>query len=138
MLTRWIRKLLARSNVTHRSAYALSSENGITVVKPIRTPSVDETLQLIRHIFENESYERRMYDFGGLPFPFSMEDLREFAALGSQLAQKPNRLAVVVRDDVGFGSTRAFGVYRDGDDLTETRVFHNRDEATRWLLSSDA
>ncbi len=137
MLRDWIRKLVARSKDSDTGVYVLSEEDSITVVTPVRDPSVDETLQIVRYIFENEIYERRLFDFGNIEARFSIEELRQVAALGASLAEKPNRLAVVVHDDVGFGSTRAFGVYRDSDGFTETRVFRDRDEAKNWLLDGE-
>lgn len=44
-----------------------------------------------------------------------------------------SRTAVLVSSDVSFGTTRMFQAYADDSTGIETRIFHEMDEARRWL-----
>jgi hypothetical protein len=62
---------------------------------------------------------------------FSAESVRELANLPLLLSQTSRR-AVVVRDDLGYGIARMYGLRRE-DRVVSYEVFRDLDEARRWV-----
>ncbi|MEM6511905.1 MAG: hypothetical protein AAF660_02745 [Pseudomonadota bacterium] len=114
-------------------AYTLSFEGDIVIVTATAQPGFDETLRLIDHLSRNKLYKRRLWDFSGIDFPFDLHEIREYAAYGRSQMRDKNRFAVLVGDDMGFGSMRAFSVYRQEKGITDVLVSRDRQEAIAWL-----
>lgn len=111
--------------------------DGVTVVTYLKQPSVEDTKQVVRYLAGRRIYSRRIWDTSRIDFPYSLDELRDIAYYGRKKLGDHNRLAVVVKDSVGYGSTRAFSVYRDGDDVATSRVFKSLDEAMKWVKAGD-
>lgn len=111
--------------------------DGITIATFLKPTTVEEAKAAIRYIGAKGIYHRRIWDVSRIEFPFSMEELRELAYYGRGEMGDANRLALVVKDTVGFGSSRAFSTYREGDNVAQSRVFKTLDEAMRWVKADD-
>jgi len=129
----WFANLFSRKASAGEPAFSIAIENGVTVVTPLREPTVDEVTAMAESLAEDGRYIRRLYDFSGLPFPYSVEEIRQFADKGIRIMPERNRMAIVVRDEVGYGTMRAFSVYRSKDGIAQTLVSRSRDEAMAWL-----
>ncbi len=114
-------------------AYDVAFEGDIVIVTASSAPEFDETLRLIDYLSKNNLYKRRLWDFSRIDFPYDLHEIREFAAYGRAQMREKNRFAVLVSDDMGFGSMRAFSVYRQEKGVTDVLVSRDRDEAIAWL-----
>ena len=114
-------------------AYDISSEGDIVIITASSAPDFDQTLRLIDYLSQNRLYKRRLWDFSKIDFPYDLHEIREFAAHGRAQMREKNRFAVLVSDDMGFGSMRAFSVYRQEKGVTDVLVSRDRDEAIAWL-----
>ena len=111
--------------------------DGITIATFLEPSSVEETKAVIRHIGDQGVYHRRVWDLSRIDFPFTIDELRELAYYGREKMGDASRIALVVKDAVGFGSSRAFATHREGDDLAKSRVFKSFDEAMQWIREDD-
>ena len=111
--------------------------DGITLATFLKPAGIDEAKAAIRYMGIKGIYHRRVWDVSKIDFPYSMEELRELAYYGRDKMDDTNRVALVVKDTVGFGSSRAFSTYREGDNVATSRVFKNLDEAMRWVKADD-
>ena len=118
-------------------SYVVRQQDGITIVKPTQPPGYDETTRMIEYIAKNKLYRLRLWDFSNIPFPFTLDEIRELAATGRASMPEKNRFAVVVTDEVGYGTMRAFSVYRQQTGLTEVFVSSSVEEAMAWLKQGD-
>ena len=114
-------------------SYDISNEGEIVIVTATSPPAFEETLRLIDYLGDNKIYERRLWDFSQVEFPYDLHEIREFAAHGRAKMREKNRFAVLVSDDMGFGSMRAFSVYRQEKGVTDVLVSRDRAEAIAWL-----
>ena len=110
--------------------------DGVTLATFQKPASVEETKQVIRYLGRTGNYHRRVWDMSKIDFPFTMEELRDLAYYGRDKMGESSRIALVVKDTVGYGSLRAFSTYREGDNRAEARVFRSLDEAMQWVRES--
>ena len=133
------RKLFSKTDAASDAAGSLPDSIDIRIVDGVTTAtfrkpaSVEDAKSAIRYIGDKGIYHRRIWDVSKIDFPYSMEELRDLAYYGRDKMGETNRLALVVKDTVGFGSSRAFSTYREGDDVAKSRVFKTLDEAMRWV-----
>ncbi|MDJ0758112.1 MAG: hypothetical protein QNJ19_01880 [Woeseiaceae bacterium] len=103
----------------------------------VNPASVEETKRVIRYLANEGDYRRRVWDLSKIEFPFTVDELRDLAYYGRDKMGEISRIALVVKDTVGYGSLRAFSTYREGDDSAQSRVFRSLDEAMQWVRQSD-
>ncbi len=118
-------------------SYVVRQQDGVTIVRPTQIPSFEETTRMIEYIGRKNIYHRRLWDFSNIPFPFTLDEMREMAATGRASMHEKNRFAVVVTDEIGFGTMRAFSVYRQQTGLAEVYVSNSFDDAMQWLKQGD-
>ncbi len=114
--------------------------DGVTFATFLKPMTVDETKRVMRYLGKEGIHHRRIWDLSKIEFPFTVDELRELAYFGRETLGTPgetNRIALVVKDSVGYGSLRAFSTYREGDETAQSRVFRSLDEAVRWVKDSD-
>ena len=111
--------------------------DGVTLVTYLEQPTLEDTKRVIRYLANEGLYGRRVWDISKIDFPYSVDELRDIANYGRRKLGEANRLALVVKDTVGFGSTRAFVAYREADDVARARVFKSLDEAMQWAREDD-
>lgn len=137
------RKLFSAKKSSSVAAEALPDSidvrivDGVTIATFRKPASVDDAKSAIRYIAGKGIYHRRIWDVSKIDFPYSLQELRDLAYYGRDKMGESNRLALVVKDTVGFGSSRAFSTYREGDDVAESRVFKNLDDAMQWVKQDD-
>ncbi|MEM1174274.1 MAG: hypothetical protein AAGA33_07070 [Pseudomonadota bacterium] len=126
-LLAWVRR------ADNFDAFEISFDGDIAIVTALAAPDFEETMRLIDYLSQNNIYKRRLWDFSQIDFPYDLHEIREFAAYGRAQMRAKNRFAVLVNDDIGFGSMRAFSVYRQEKGVTDVLVSRDRDEAITWL-----
>lgn len=134
-ILRWVRRLFrGRSDDQRRGReFDISLDRGVAVVRIPDRPTTDEIKRAADRVVEQGLEKRRMYDFSGIAFPFTNEEVRTLAEYGASIVRIPNRVAILVGDDVGYGSARVFGAFREDGNLSQTRVFQDREAAMSWL-----
>ena len=65
----------------------------------------------------------------------SIEDIRGLAV--TKVFSADSRRAILVNNDLQFGLSRMFEVFREGMGETGIRVFRNLEEALEWILATD-
>ena len=137
-----LRNLFSRkpsSDGKHRLPESISLDivDGVAIATFLKPATVDETKQVIRYLGSTGTYHRRVWDLSKIDFPFTIEELRDMAYYGRDEMGEASRIALVVKDTVGYGSLRAFSTYREGDNIAKSRVFRSLDEAMQWVQESD-
>jgi uncharacterized protein (DUF169 family) len=61
------------------------------------------------------------------------EEIINIAEYGKSIFIKPSRIAIVAPQDLAYGLSRMFGVYRDQESHSSAGVFRNKKEAMEWL-----
>ena len=111
--------------------------DGVTIATYLKPASIEETRQVIRYLASQGNYHRRVWDLSKIDFPFTVDELRGLAYYGRDKMGEASRIALIVKDTVGYGSLRAFSTYREGDNTAKSRVFRSLDEAMHWVQGSD-
>ena len=109
--------------------------DGITKIKFLVTPSLDQVKSIIDEIVENYPYERKLWDMSEIKFDLSTNEIRMLSEYGKQIFEKPNKVAIYAVDDLAFGEMRQFGVYREEKGKTLSKVFRDEQNAIEWLKS---
>ena len=114
-------------------AWRVELENGLTIITAVDKPTPEESIALITHLSAAGLYHRRIYDLSQIEFPFTMRQLRKLAIAGREIITGENRIAIVVKDDVGYGSVRAFLTQRESETTVAMNVFRSLDDAKDWM-----
>lgn len=75
----------------------------------------------------------RLWDFRETPFSLTVEETKAIADFGKRLFVKQNIIAMVAPDDLTYATCRAFGVYREEEAHSTTKVFRLLEEALLWI-----
>ncbi len=69
----------------------------------------------------------------------SMQKVKELAKLSAAMDRSPGKIAVVATDEIQIGLARMYGALRAANPGSQKQVetFRTRDEAMKWLVSSD-
>ena len=116
--------------------HSIETEDGITRIRFSRRPTYEECRAAVDDLADNYPYERRLWDFSGINFDLTQEEIRSIAHYGKVRFSKPNRAAIVAPNDLAYGEMRAFEVYRRQEGHAVARVFRTESEAVQWLRSS--
>lgn len=114
------------------SSFVVSIEDGVTRIKPTRRPGTQETIRFAVELIRDGGHPLRLWDYSDMPFPFSIDDLKQLADGAVKMNESPCRVATLVSDDLGFGSMRVFAAYFTSDNAP-MMVFRDEDAAIRWL-----
>ncbi len=115
--------------------FRVSLGEGVTCIKAIKPPAIDDILAIGAMLAEAGDYPRRLWDYSSIEFPFSIDELRELGRAARQINRQNARIAVVVADDLGYGSMRVMAVHFEND-TTSLGVFRDKQEAIHWLNKS--
>ncbi len=118
-------------SVTH----LITLEDGITRIKFLAAPSLEQTKAIIDEIVENYPYEKRLWDMSEIKFDFTTDEIQEIAEYGKRKFVKANKLAVYATDDLAYGEMRQFAVYRHEENKATPRAFRSEKAAIEWLNS---
>ena len=112
--------------------FRVSLEDGITCIQATKPPGIEDILAIGAELAEAGDFPRRLWDYSSIEFPFSIDELRELGRSAKQINRQNARVAVVVADDLGYGSMRVMAVHFEND-TTSLGVFRNKQEAIQWL-----
>ena len=111
----------------------INHSEGITEIKFLVSPTLEQVKLIIDDIVENYPYEKRLWDLSEIQFDFTTNEIQQIAEYGKNKFTKPNKLAVFAIDDLSFGEMRQFEVYREEEGKALPRAFRNKQEAIEWL-----
>ena len=112
--------------------FRVSLENGVTCIEATKPPGIEDILAIGAELAEAGDFPRRLWDYSSIEFPFSIDELRELGRSAKQINRQNARVAVVVADDLGYGSMRVMAVHFEND-TTSLGVFRDKQEAIQWL-----
>ena len=114
--------------------FDISEMQGILVVSIKGEPNVDGIKLILDQIRNSSGYLHsvRLWDFQDSSFTFSQNEVLELASYASAADKQPAKVAMLVNEDLSFGVSRVYEVFRNTD-LTETNVFRDKAEAVAWL-----
>ncbi len=117
-----------------RMTYELTEVQDILVVSIKGNPGVDDIKHILDRIRNESGYSHsaRLWDFQESSFSFSQNEVLDIAAYASTGDIRPAKVAMLVKEDLSFGVSRIYEVFRNTD-LTETNVFRDKTEALAWL-----
>ena len=115
--------------------FHVSREEGVTCLKATKAPALDDILAIGAKLAEAGDFPKRLWDYSSIEFPFSIDELRELGRAARQINRQNARIAVVVADDLGYGSMRVMAVHFEND-TTSLGVFRDKQEAIHWLNKS--
>lgn len=112
----------------------LETRNGILHIEFESSPTLDELKEAISALRGKKDPLRLWHFKGGLKV--STEEIRQLSDFVSIQDSVPRRIAIVIPDDVGFGSARMYTGYWQDEDAP-IAVFRTLPEATRFLLGEN-
>ena len=114
--------------------YEITEIQEILVVSIKGNPSVDDIKHILDQIRNESGYSHnaRLWDFQESSFNFSQNEILDIASYASAVDNRPSKVALLVKEDLSFGVSRIYEVFRHTD-LTKTSVFRDKSEALAWL-----
>ena len=114
--------------------YSINLVDEIVIITFNNKPDLQDIKSAVDTIKENYSDNKRLWDLTNSKVDFSREQIMELAEYSKSNLPQSIRAAIVANDDLGFGISREYEVYREeADEPLETRVFRKYDEAFNWL-----
>ncbi len=126
-------RLTFKQTVSMDKIYSIEIEDGISVIRFSQTPELSDLKEIIDYLSKNNIYERRLWDLNPHGLKLSKDDLVDIAQYGKINFPAPSKLAIVALQDLSFGLSRLFEVYREEDQL-KTMVFRDERKARDWLM----
>lgn len=114
----------------------VTKDDEIALIKVTGKPTMQEILDVNIGLAEGGDYvvKNRLWDFRESQVAFSTAELVKIAELNSQLGRSYHKTAILVGNDLAFGLSRMYQVFREADN-THISVFRDESEALRWLLA---
>ena len=112
--------------------YTIESFDGITAIRFSKAPSTEVFRNAVDDVADDNPTTLRLWDLTCGGFTQSADQLKELAAYGKSKPFPPSKVALLAPEDLAFGLSRAFEVYRE-DDVSEHMVFRTEEEARIWL-----
>lgn len=117
------------------NTHSITHVDGITKIKFLEKPTLEQLKLIIDEIFESYPYERRLWDLSEIKFDLSFSEIQSIAAYGKEKFILPSKLAIYAVDDLAFGEMHQFNVYREEEGKTIPKTFRTEQEAIEWLNS---
>ena len=115
------------------SKYTIESSQGITTVRFSLAPGEEVLRSAIDELADHYQNDLRLWDFSIFGLSLSNSQLEKLAEYGKRRFTNPSRVAIVASEDLTFGLSRMYEVYREEDRL-QFKVFRTELEARQWLL----
>jgi hypothetical protein len=95
-----------------------------------------EVMEALEAVVEEGRFvaPRRLWDLRESPLSLKNPEIKAIGEAAQAYDDGPSWTAVVVARDVDYGQARVFHAYRENE-LNETQVFRDVEEAVAWLLS---
>ena len=120
------------------ATHQITVEDGITKIKFLESPCIEEAKAIIDDLADNYPYEKRLWDMSEIIFNWTIEEIKTISEYGKYKFTRPNKLAIYAVDNVSFGEMRQFEVYREEEGKAYPRAFRDQQEAIDWLKSDTA
>lgn len=75
--------------------YTLEYVNGITTIIFFETPSFESMKALIDDIADNHPYEKKLWNFSGIHYNWSIHELQKLSDYTKLKFIRPNKLAII-------------------------------------------
>jgi hypothetical protein len=114
--------------------FEITETQDILVISIKGEPCVDDIKQILDQIRNASGYTHsaRLWDFQASSFTFSQNEVLDIASYASTADKRPAKVAMLVKEDLSFGVSRIYEVFRNTD-LTQINVFKDKTEALTWL-----
>ena len=111
-----------------KAIFDIFEKKGVLFICIEGDPTVSDIKQALDQTRDESGYNHlsRLWDFRKASFDFSAEELEEIASYASAADLDPSRVAMLVGQDLSFGVSRMYEVYRRSP-MTDVKVF--REEA---------
>jgi cellobiose-specific phosphotransferase system component IIB len=128
-------KLALKRLITMLETHIISHNDGITKVKFLVKPTLQQSKSIIDEIAKNHPSKKRLWDLSEVKFDLTIHEIILIAEYGKQKFTNPSKIALYVIDDLAYGKMRQFEVYRQEEKMVNTKIFRNAQEAIAWLNS---
>ena len=117
--------------------YVIETAGSVSICRFTRQVNMEEIREGIASLLKSGTKPLRLYDFTPGLQALSMEQVCSLAEYSKSLITAPeSKVAIVAPDDLSFGLSRVFEVYREDGKLQHT-VFRSVEEALTWLRKTD-
>ena len=113
--------------------YTIESVDGITAIRFLKAPSTEEVRRAVDDVADNSPTNLRIWDLTCGGFTQSADQIKALADHAKSKPFSPSKVALLAPEDIAFGLSRVFEVYRE-DDVSEHMVFRTEEEARAWLV----
>jgi len=102
--------------------YEIEEMQNILVVSITGDPNVDDIKRILSQTqnVSGYSHNARLWDFQKSGFNFSQNEILDIAAYASSADNRPAKVAILVNEDLSFGVSRVYEVFRQTD-MTELK-----------------
>ena len=105
--------------------------DGITAIRFTQKPEFSDIIQAIDEASKTDAEGLRLWDLSA-GLDLSDPQLRQIAEYGKNKLPASAKVAIVAPQDLTFGITRVYEVYRKHEQL-DFMVFRTEQEAIKWL-----
>ena len=112
--------------------FRVSLEDGVACIQAMKPPEIKDIFAIGAELAEAGDYPKRLWDYSAINFPFSIDEVRDLGRSAKQMSRQNARIAVVVADDLGYGSMRVMAAHFENDS-TSLGVFRDKQKAIDWL-----
>ena len=113
--------------------FSVKLVDGITTIRFFKKPELADAFAAIDEAARIDEHGLRLWDLSeGIDLPSSQ--LKQIAEYGKNKLSTSAKVAIVAPQDLTFGLTRVYEVYREQEQL-EYMVFRTEQEAINWLRS---
>ena len=114
--------------------FSIKLIDNIVIITFNKQPDHQSIKFAVDTIKEKYGKHKRLWDVSSCGVNLTQENIMELAEYAKSNLPETTRAAVVASDDLSFGVSREYEVYRETESL-ETRVFRVYEEALKWLQS---
>lgn len=107
--------------------------DGITLVTFLEEPNLSMSKTILQYLHDSNLYHFRCFDFNGLKWHMTHDEIIELAKFSKQLFVDENYTCFTTDDDLSYGTLRELSVYREQEGLNEVGVFRTIEESIDWL-----
>ncbi len=111
--------------------YTISTADGVTCIHMRKKASLEDVRQAFDEMSRSNPSHLRLWNLEA-GWDLTTAQIKEFATYTRANSKSEVKVAVVTNEDLSYGLTRMFNVYRE-DGMFNQRNFHSLPEAMAWL-----
>lgn len=112
--------------------YLIELEDEIAIIRFTQKPDLQICKAATKELADRDIYQRRIVAHEPFAIDLDLDDMKKLASYCQENFVKPSRFALVAPEDLFFGISRMYEVYRK-DKNSITKVFRTEDEAREWI-----